>query len=256
MKNKGQKNGLNAAPLWLVYAAALKRIAIWTEPSEEIARRSFKELYFTINGRKKKGECFSSSNWLKLFNVWLRRRKKGPSVVVGGRCPWCWNESPAKGLPKCCCSLWKLSDVTKSVANCSHIINLVSFFSPHFFFKLMQHFCFLLFFYSRGIERPCPAVSSWESHFPCTCDSAVKQAQWNLNGKRPECILIHYRWFVTHIAVMCFCRSFCACVCVCMCVCACVYEIHLHKSKNRRGEKNLLVIKLEKPTWTRFFPFF
>lgn len=134
MKNKGQKNGLNAAPLWLVYAAALKRIPIWTEPSEEIALRSFKELYFTINGRKKKGECFSSSNWLKLFNVWLRRRIKGPSVAVGGRCPWCWNESPAKGLPKCCCSLWKLSDVTKSVANCSHIINLVSFVFFKFFF--------------------------------------------------------------------------------------------------------------------------
>lgn len=58
MKNKSQKNVLNAAPLWLISAAALKRIQIWTEPSEEIARRSFRKVYFPTNGGREKKKCF------------------------------------------------------------------------------------------------------------------------------------------------------------------------------------------------------
>lgn len=166
---------------------------------------------------KTKGECFSSSNSLKLFNVWLRRRKKGPSVVVAGRCPWCWNEvnllqSVAKVLLLTVEALW-------CHQKCCQLQSHYQFSLSFFFLLTNAAFLFSFVHLQQGIERPFPSVSSWESHFPCTCDSAVKQAQWNLNGKRPECILIHYRWFVTHIAVMCFCRSFCACVCVCIYVC-------------------------------------
>lgn len=139
MKNKGQKNGLNAAPLWLIYAAALKRIPIWTDPSEEIAQRSFKALYFTTSGNKK--------NKKKVFFVLEAAQTVeclGPFIVVGGRCPWCWNE--ATRCQKCCCSLPKLSDVTKSVANCSRISNLATFFKSiifSWFFFFIIIFVFL-----------------------------------------------------------------------------------------------------------------
>lgn len=78
MKNKGQKNGLNVAPLWLVYAAALKRIPIWTEPSEEIAWRSFKELYFTINGRKNKRRVFFVFELTQTVQCLAQEKKKRP----------------------------------------------------------------------------------------------------------------------------------------------------------------------------------
>lgn len=110
---------------------------------------------------------------------------------------------------------------------------------PPFSFFFLFHFtnaalllCFLLLRLRR--RRPQSTVSEQESHLPCTCDSALKQAKWNLNAKRPECILMHYCWFVTHIAVMCFCCSFffffwSAYVCQCMCVCG----IHLHEGKKK-----------------------